>query len=85
MTKRTIKSITFSSCKSRKVQADFSGGEITSDAGVLLLRQADRRLQLTQRISRQMKDPRCEEKCTHSLRDLLRKGSTPSARAMRSS
>ena len=35
MTKCTTSTISFSSCKSRKVQADFSGGEITSDGGVL--------------------------------------------------
>ncbi|MEJ1355704.1 MAG: transposase, partial [Candidatus Sedimenticola sp. (ex Thyasira tokunagai)] len=32
--------------KRRKVQAEFSGGDITSDGGVLLLRQIDRRLGL---------------------------------------
>jgi len=72
MTKCSTPSIAFSSCKSRKVQADFSGGEITSDAGVLLLQKADRKIKLTQRIAKQMKDPRNRKKCKHSLRDLLR-------------
>lgn len=72
MTKCTTNAISFSSCKSRKVQADFSGGEITSDAGVLLLRKADRKINLTQRIAKQMKDPRNRKKCKHSLQDLLR-------------
>ena len=72
MTKCTTSTISFSSCKSRKVQADFSGGEITSDGGVLLLRKADRKINLTQRIARQMKDPRHRKKCKHTLRDLLR-------------
>lgn len=32
----------FPTVKSRKVTVDFSGGDITSNADVLLLRQADR-------------------------------------------
>ncbi len=37
----------FSRCQTRLVQADFSGGDITSNAGVLLLRQIDRKTGLT--------------------------------------
>jgi hypothetical protein len=54
------------------VVADFSGGEITSDAGVLLLSEADKRLRLTERIAPQFDDPRCKGKCDHSLQDMLR-------------
>ena len=72
MTKCSTPSIAFSSCKSRKVQANFSGGEITSDAGVLLIQKADQKINLTQRIAKQMKDPRHRKKCKHSLLDLLR-------------
>ena len=39
-----------------KIQIDFAGGEVTSDAGVLLLREADRRLRLTEKLSRSLKD-----------------------------
>lgn len=56
----------------RKIQIDFNGGEVTSDAGVLLLREADRRLGMTERLSRRLKDPRDSERCDHSLRSLLR-------------
>ena len=34
----------FPRCKGRRVEASFSGGDITSNGGVLLLRQADRAL-----------------------------------------
>jgi len=54
------------------VVADFGGGEITSDAGVLLLSEADKRLRLTERIAPQFEDPRCKGKCDHSLQDMLR-------------
>jgi len=39
VTKRSTTTLEFASCKKRKVKADFGGGEITSDAGVMLLRE----------------------------------------------
>ena len=36
----------------RKIRFDFNGGNVSSDGGVLLLRQVDRRLRLTERVSR---------------------------------
>jgi hypothetical protein len=38
------------------VVADFGGGEITSDAGVLLLSEANKRLRLTERIDPNIDD-----------------------------
>ncbi len=72
MTLCTTDTIDFSTCKSRKVQADFTGGEITSDAGVLLLSEADKRIKLTERIAKMIPDTRCKGKTRHSMRDLLR-------------
>ena len=72
MTKRNTKTIEFSRCKRRNVQADFGGGEITSDAGVLLLSEVDKKLKLTQRIAPTLNDPRVKGKCKHSILDMLR-------------
>ena len=72
MTKRTTETIEFTRCKRRKVEANFGGGEITSDAGVMLLSEADKKLRLTQRIAPLLNDPRCQGKCNHSMLDLLR-------------
>ena len=72
MTKCTTRTIEFTSCKRRKVQADFGGGEITSDAGVMLLSEADKKLKLTERIAPDLYDPRCPSRCDHSMLDLLR-------------
>jgi hypothetical protein len=72
VTKSTTTTIEFTRCKRRKVNADFGGGEITSDAGVMLLSEVDKKLNLTQRIGRVLNDPRCQGKCKHSLLDLLR-------------
>ena len=44
MTICTTRAIAFSRCKGRKVEGKFNGGDITSDGGVLLLREADRKL-----------------------------------------
>ncbi|WXG52737.1 MAG: transposase [Candidatus Sedimenticola sp. (ex Thyasira tokunagai)] len=52
--------------KRRKVQAEFSGGDITSDGGVLLLRQIDRRLGLMKAVDAVIPDPRNPDYITHS-------------------
>ena len=72
MTECTQTSFEFPACKSRKIEADFKGGDITSDGGSLLLRQVDRRLGLTRELNRRLTDPRCQGRCEHEQRDLLR-------------
>ncbi|MEK7352950.1 MAG: IS1380 family transposase, partial [Chloroflexota bacterium] len=62
----------FPTCKSRKVLADFKGGDVTSDGGVLLLRQVDKRLGLTRRLSEILKDSRSKGHCDHDQLRLLR-------------
>ena len=62
----------FPSVKSRKVRADFRGGAITSHGGVLLLRQADRKLGLTREVARFISDKRVAGKVEHSTESLLR-------------
>ena len=52
MTTCTQASLRFPGCQGRRVEADFSGGEITGDAGVVLLRQADRVLKLSEAVAR---------------------------------
>jgi hypothetical protein len=62
----------FPSFKKRKVEAEFSGGNVSSDGGVLLLREVDRRVGLTRRLAEVLPDERVEGRCDHRLRDLLR-------------
>ena len=62
----------FSRCKNRKVQANFSGGNITSDGGVLLLSQADKLINLTERIAAMIDDPRCKGKVDHPVVNMVR-------------
>jgi len=72
MTLCTTKTIEFSRCKRRKVQANFKGGEITSDAVTMLLSHADKTINLTERIASGAEDSRCKGKVKHSIGDMLR-------------
>ncbi|MFQ5439545.1 MAG: IS1380 family transposase [Paracoccaceae bacterium] len=71
MTNCTQQSFTFPACKRRAVEANFQGGDITSDGGVLLLRQADRQLGLTEAVARALDDPRRRASCVHDGLSLL--------------
>src|ERR1700728_754901 len=55
----------------RRVVAAFDGGAITSDAGALLLGQADRAIRLTERFSRCFTDTRAAELVEHSVGTML--------------
>lgn len=72
MTVCTTSADLFPACKSRKVEVDFKGGDVTSDGGVLLLRQVDRRLGLTRTLSRRLHDPRRQKSVEHPWVALLR-------------
>jgi hypothetical protein len=62
----------FPTCKSRRIEVDFKGGDISSDAGGLLLRQCDRKLGLTRDVHRLLADPRRAGSCRHQQIHLLR-------------
>jgi len=53
------------------VQANFDGGEISSDAGAILLRQADKIINLTDRIAATAFDPRNQKKINHTILAML--------------
>jgi hypothetical protein len=61
----------FSSSCGRKVEADFEGGEVSSDGGLLLLREVDRRLDLIRRAAALLPDERQSGKVIHSTRTML--------------
>jgi hypothetical protein len=64
--------IPFTTCKRRLVQASFSGGDITSDGGSVLLREMDRRLKLTSSLAQMLEDGRDKKKVQHDYLSLLR-------------
>ena len=51
-------SFTFPAIRGRKITAAFDGGRLTSDCGVLLLAQAERRLGIADRLAACIADPR---------------------------
>ena len=53
----------------RKIEADFSGGEVSSDGGVLVLRQVDRWVGLTKRLGQLLPDPRDPARIIHPVDD----------------
>jgi len=65
-------SFQFSSVKRRKVEADFSGGDITSNAGILLLSEVDRKIGLSRSVAKTMGDDRRKASCEHSVEELLK-------------
>ncbi len=71
MTKCTAPVIELPRCQRRRVQAEFSGGDVSSDAGVVLLREVDRRLGLSAAIDRVLDDPRHPVYVVHPQRSLL--------------
>ncbi len=56
----------------RKIELNFDGGDITGDAGLLLLRQVDNHLGLLSRIAPLLPDDRDPELIEHSTLNLLR-------------
>ncbi|MCH8239464.1 MAG: transposase, partial [Proteobacteria bacterium] len=72
MTDCTPLSFDFPACRKRRVEVDFSGGDITSSGGVLLLRQADRLTGLTASLARRLTDARQRGKVAHGFAAMLR-------------
>jgi len=57
--------------KSKKIDVDFDGGNLTSDAGALLLQQVDRIIKLIERINQIIHDPRDPIYITHQQAHLI--------------
>ncbi len=57
--------------KGRKVIADFSGGRITSDAGIVLMAELDRKLRITSRFAECFRDYRDLSYVNYSVHELL--------------
>lgn len=67
-----VAQLAFSFHKNRPVVADFSGGHLTSDAGLLPLRELDQRLGWSEAAARLLTDSRDPAKVRHETTHLLR-------------
>jgi len=63
--------LVFSSLHRKKLAADFQGGDLTSDGGLPLLREVDRRIGLIDQLSKAIRDPRDPDRIEHDQRTLL--------------
>lgn len=63
--------MTFPRLGSRAWHADFRGGQLTTDVGVLLLRQVEQRLGLFDALDRAIPDPRPPEMIRHRQKTML--------------
>ena len=64
--------LVFPPVKNKDVVSKFDGGDLTSDAGMLLLGKADRKIGLTESIAAAIVDPRQQSKVEHKVVDMVR-------------
>jgi hypothetical protein len=56
----------------KSLMARFDGGQLSSDGGVLALREIERRLGIADRLAGCLNDPRAPEQVLHQLADIIR-------------
>ena len=56
----------------KQIIARFDGGSLSSDGGLLALREVEERLGLARRLAACIDDPRAPDRIRHSLADMLR-------------
>src|SRR5580698_3764349 len=61
-----------SSASGKPVVVKFDGGLLSSDGGILALREVEQRLRVADRLAGCMFDPRAPDQITHSLADIIR-------------
>jgi len=64
--------LSFPFFKKRKLTVDFEGGSITSDSGLLHLRQVDEKLGLCESVAKALHDPRDQRYVKHEVLSILR-------------
>ena len=72
MTNCTRSYLQFPSIKNKKVLANFLGGDISSNGGILLLRKIDQKLKLTASLTKSFFDKRASGKIDHTILQMLR-------------
>lgn len=56
----------------KPVLARFNGGRLSSDGGVLVLAEVERRLGVAERLARCLEDPRAPDRIVHGLAEMIR-------------
>jgi hypothetical protein len=55
----------------KKITVDFNGGNQSSDAGLMLLREAERKLGVCQRLAAAIPDRRDPDRILHTMHEML--------------
>ena len=71
MTECSQRRFAFTAHFSRRVEAGFSGGRVSTDGGVLLLREVDRKIHLLGRLAACFRDGRSPLRVRHPLSEML--------------
>ncbi|HRX80395.1 MAG TPA: IS1380 family transposase [Pirellulaceae bacterium] len=71
MTKRNLNRPVLKRLRRQAVDVDFDGGTLTSDGGLVLLREVDRRLDLIRRVDQAIPDPRDPNYTAHPQAEIL--------------
>jgi hypothetical protein len=71
MPKCTAEQMRFGRLGRRQIDVNFDGGSLSSDGGLMLLRQVDRRIGLSQAVAGALHDPRNQDMIVHEMRDLV--------------
>ncbi len=72
MTSTKQQTFGFSSHNGRRIVGKFDGGDISSDGGLMLVREADRHLGLTHAVARLIEDGRQAGKVVHQIPTMIR-------------
>ena len=71
MTDCSQETFSFAAHFSRRVEAGFSAGQISSEGGSLLLRERERKINLLGRLTACFSDGRNQERVEHRLAEML--------------
>ena len=71
MTECNRQPMLFASVDRRQIVADFQGGDLTSDGGLPLLREVDRKIGLIDALNAAIRDPRFQPLVEHDQRTIL--------------
>jgi hypothetical protein len=63
--------IQFGKVGRRRIEANFAGGDLSSDGGLMLLRRVDERIGLTRAVAAALGDRRDPARITHAVRELV--------------
>ena len=61
-----------SAVSGKTIVANFDGGLLSSDGGIVVLREVEQRLRVADRMAACIEDPRAPDLITHTLADIIR-------------